>query len=73
MNPDKLDEFRQWLTDEADNAERTMRHSGREYFSGRACAFRDAFEYLAILRMTNSVELPNASPSATPNPEECHE
>lgn len=69
MNPDKIDEFQQWLTDEADNAERTMRHSGREYFSGRACAFRDAFEYLAILRMANSVELPNAVRSTTPGGE----
>lgn len=58
MSPQKLDEFQGWLKKQADESQK--RNS--VYFSGRAGALSDAFEYLSILRMQST----GATGSAVP-------
>lgn len=64
MTPEQLDEFQAWLLKQACEAGRQTGFGTHPYFSGRVCAFHDAFEYLSILRMQAS-QPTNASPSAT--------
>lgn len=50
MTSEQLDRFQDWLNREAVEAN----NKSGAYFNGRACAFNDAFECLAILRMKAS-------------------
>ena len=51
MSEQQLDEFAAWLAKEFEAADGANLLISKQYFSGRACAFRDAQEYLWILRV----------------------